>query len=115
MPRHDASVLGKIFSTGLVVASLAACAPTPEMEARDTNAIQPDPAPSYAGSRVLGALGTPFYIAFKIPICALTLALAGPAAGASELSGDFADGEYLRHDLEDGITDNCGPPYAITP
>ena len=68
------------------------------------------------GTAALAAVGTPFLIAVKIPLCALTLVAAGPVGAASEIAEpDSQFGHDLRQGLSDGIAQNCGPPYAVTP
>lgn len=65
----------------------------------------------------VSAIGTPFYIAFKIPLCAATIALAGPVAGAAGLAGapENAAAQGVRSNLDDGLMRNCGPPYVLAP
>ncbi len=84
--------------------SLGACAAPPT----NANGPQPDP----GGAAVLSVLGTPFLLALKLPICTATLLVAAPAAGASELD---PQGGMARRVLADGVAQNCGPPYAVTP
>ena len=69
-----------------------------------------------AGRVFLSIIGTPFLIAFKIPVCAATIAVSAPLAGVSEISGPAApDGADLRQGLSEGLASNCGPPYAVSP
>ena len=110
---RPAFTFGRLALAMLCAAALAACAP--RTEADNSNAVQTGPSTPNAGSTLLSIIGTPFYLAFKIPVCAVTLAVSAPTAGASELTGDFADGQDLRRDLGEGVADNCGPPYAVTP
>jgi hypothetical protein len=64
------------------------------------------------------AVGTPFYIALKLPVCAATLIVAAPAGA---LQGLAAPGQWdslqpdIRPVLDKGIVDNCGPPYILPP
>jgi hypothetical protein len=68
------------------------------------------------GGQVLAAIGTPFLIVAKVPVCVLTLVVAGPAAAVNELSEDDNSlGQEVNQSLADGIDRNCGPPYAISP
>ncbi|HEV8015723.1 MAG TPA: hypothetical protein VGP48_09325 [Stellaceae bacterium] len=71
------------------------------------------------GERVsyVSAVGTPFYIAFKIPTCAATLLLAAPAGALQGLAApsDDAANEDIRPGLDAGIQANCGPPYVLPP
>lgn len=72
------------------------------------------PEGSSAGDTIISVVGTPFVIAFKIPVCAATIAVAGPLAGASALTPG-PDGRDFREALGEGIAANCGPPYVLTP
>ena len=58
------------------------------------------------------AVGTPFYIAFKIPVCAATVVLGGPWAGVTGLVDDEQARE-MRDDINRGLVQNCGPPYVL--
>jgi hypothetical protein len=69
---------------------------------------------------VTGAIGTPFLIALKAPVCAVTLAVAGPITALAELASPprIAPGDYdgalntaIRDEVVDGVRTNCGPPY----
>ena len=71
----------------------------------------PPPAPPQS---TIGALGTPFFIALKIPVCAITVALSAPLAGAAGLS-PTPNAWAIRADLDDSVRQNCGPPYVLTP
>jgi hypothetical protein len=70
--------------------------------------------PTSAGRTALSIIGTPFLIAFKIPVCVVSAALAGPLAGVAQLS-DTYQRTRLDYDLGDGLERNCGPPYVVTP
>jgi hypothetical protein len=85
---------------------LGACS-SPPSALDGTTAAHPS-----ASSVVLSALGTPFLLAFKIPVCTATLIVAAPAAGASETVESGAIGRKI---LADGVASNCGPPYLLTP
>jgi hypothetical protein len=90
----------------LLLMMLGACSSPPSALDGSTSA-QPS-----ASSVVLSALGTPFLIAFKIPVCTATLIIAAPAAGISE---SVESGAKARQVLADGVASNCGPPYLLTP
>jgi class 3 adenylate cyclase len=72
----------------------------------------------------VSVIGTPFLVAFKIPTCAATIALAAPLAGVSALAKpsitdpafypDSDSNRELRRDLDAGLTQNCAPPYIVT-
>jgi hypothetical protein len=68
------------------------------------------------GAAVLTAIGTPFLIVAKIPVCLLTIVAAGPiGATATLVPPEDPLGHDVRQGLADGIDNNCGPPYAVTP
>ena len=76
--------------------------------------VQPPP-----GERVsyVSTVGTPFYIALKIPTCVATVAIAAPLAALQGLAAPNWD-RYdpdIRPALDAGIADNCGPPYILPP
>jgi len=62
-------------------------------------------------------IGTPFLIAFKVPACVATVAIAGPAAALQQLAAPTEDGLQpdIRPTLDAGIGQNCGPPYYVLP
>jgi hypothetical protein len=73
----------------------------------------PPMSPSPAGNAAVAVVGTPFLLVFKTATCALTLAVAAPAAGILALGVDpYSQGfDYLGS----GVANNCGPPYVLTP
>lgn len=79
-------------------------------------AAPPPPPPAQPVSPV-SIIGTPFLIAFKIPACVATVAIAGPAAALQQLAAPTEDGLQpdIRPALDAGINANCGPPYAVLP
>jgi len=83
----------------LLVLTAAGCASPP----------QPDPQQT-----AINTLGTPFLIAFKIPVCAATVALAAPLAGATALAPAYHSG-VIRAELDESVRQNCGPPYWLYP
>jgi hypothetical protein len=59
-------------------------------------------------------VGTPFYLVFKSVACVASVAIAAPMAGLAALSeSPFAP--EVRRELGDGVNQNCGPPYALSP
>jgi hypothetical protein len=88
----------------LVFPILVSCASSPEAPGA---AAHPFP--------VLKVVAAPFVVAFKIPACVLTAVVAGTVGGASELTPPDQSSFLLRQNLEDGLEQNCGPPYTITP
>lgn len=63
------------------------------------------------------AIGTPFYLALKVPVCVATVALAAPWAAVAGLSEPptYAADNDPRRALDRGIRRNCGPPYVLAP
>ena len=81
-----------------VAATLVACA--------DTSSHQ----------QAIDVVGTPFYVALKIPVCAATVVIAAPLAaiaGLADPSPNAAEGDP-KSDLDHGIRRNCGPPYVLS-
>jgi hypothetical protein len=81
--------------------------------------------PQSGSGGFVSAVGTPFLIAFKIPVCVTSIAIGGPIAAASQLAQPGAEEITLAHnpdpelqlrrDINDGLIANCGPPYIISP
>ncbi len=69
------------------------------------------PPPVHAGDYAVSAVGTPFYLAFKAPVCVATVAVSGPLAGLFALAGE----EHGQRALGYGVARNCGPPYVLSP
>jgi hypothetical protein len=92
----------KVAAT-LLASALVGCAASPEAPRQQASFIS--------------VVGTPFLIAFKIPTCVASIAIAAPLAGASQLaeSTSVIDEYSLRRDLDEGLVHNCGPPYAVYP
>ncbi len=67
--------------------------------------------PTAAGWAV-SIIGTPFALAFKTVVCGATLVVAAPVAGMLALGSDASEGYQA---LGDGIAQNCGPPYVVSP
>jgi hypothetical protein len=103
----------KIVVLSLVLA-LGACAtssgqPTPLVGSAPASAR---PGASPAGWAI-AVVGTPFALVFKTAICAASLAIAAPVAGLLVLDPDpYSEGHEI---LGDGIANNCGPPYVVSP
>jgi hypothetical protein len=96
----------RIFGVGMLSLGLAACATQPQGAAS-----QPD-----GGAAVLAVVGAPFLIIAKVPTCLLTLVVAGPIGAVAQVSDpDDGLGHDVRQGLADGIDQNCGPPYVVTP
>src|ERR1700733_3386034 len=94
----------RILTAWLLVAALGACVAAPD---QSRTAPPPD-----GGGAALSVVGTPFLIAFKIPVCIVPLAIAGPVGAVASLTDRNSPlGGEGRDGLSDGITQNCGPPY----
>ena len=95
----------KLFAI-LMALPLGACV-SPTGAPNDAANAPSDPASAFAA-----LIGTPFVIAFKIPICAATLPVVAVGMG---MSAPAERGEEARRVLTDGLAQNCGPPYGILP
>jgi hypothetical protein len=103
----------KILVLPLVLA-LGACATSSGPPAADGGfaPASAEPGASPAGWAV-AIVGTPFALAFKTVVCAASLAIAAPIAGILVLDPDpYSEGHEI---LGDGIANNCGPPYVVSP
>lgn len=80
-------------------------------------AAPPPPPPQVQPVSPVSVFGTPFLIAFKIPACVATVAIAGPAAALQQMAAPTEDGLQpdFRPALDAGIAANCGPPYYVLP
>ncbi|HUB96970.1 MAG TPA: hypothetical protein VL993_13690 [Stellaceae bacterium] len=96
---------GKVMAAMAALALVGCQAPPPG------TAAQPDP-----GTTLLAAIGEPFLIATKVPVCALTIIVAGPVGAAATLTDPSEPlGHDVKQGLADGINENCGPPWAVVP
>jgi hypothetical protein len=121
----------KILAVPLALA-LAACASTPEpvgsMAASGPASMSPDAGPASLTSGAgpaststspsatgwaVSIIGTPFALGFKTVVCAATVVVAAPVAGFLALGVDPSGEGYQA--LGDGIAQNCGPPYVVSP
>jgi len=93
-----------------LVAALGGCgtAPTHSTSPSDQTAVV------HPGDAVTSVLGTPFYLAFKSVTCAVSAAIAAPVAGIAALSESYF-APAIQRGLGDGINQNCGPPYVLSP
>jgi hypothetical protein len=97
-----------------LVLALGACATSSGPPAADAGSASASakPGASPAGWAV-AIVGTPFALAFKTAVCAASLVIAAPIAGILVLDPDpYSEGHEI---LGDGIANNCGPPYVISP
>jgi hypothetical protein len=74
-------------------------------------------APPDQQASTVSAVGTPFLIGLKVPVCVATVLVAGPAAALQQLAAPNQDGLQpdIRPALDAGIDENCGPPDMVTP
>jgi hypothetical protein len=107
---RPSSLTGAILLTCL---ALSACASSPGTSETPQSTAETT-APS-GGGPFLSVVGTPFLIAFKIPLCAASVVVAAPLAGLSALTPNDQGGQATRQALGAGLAHNCGPPYAIAP
>ena len=68
----------------------------------------------HPGNAAVSVVGTPFYLAFKGATCAVSALIAAPVAGISAVS-ESRSAPKIREDLGEGLRQNCGPPYALSP
>jgi len=89
----------RILVFGLALA-LAACGQSPEEREQTADTF-----------------ATPFYLIGKVPACVGTGIISGPMLAASALANGHLSRTELeaRQEMVDGLTDNCGPPYAVYP
>jgi hypothetical protein len=99
--------------------SKAASGAAPASASAEAAPISPGagPAPAKSGASAAGwavsIVGTPFALGFKTVVCAASLVVAAPIAGVLALGVDPSGEGYQA--LGDGIAQNCGPPYVISP
>lgn len=93
----------RIITAASIVVSLAACTT--------------QSTPTESAHTFVSIVGTPFLLAFKIPICAATVAIAAPTAALSSIADPSPNIAQSRLEpaLDDGVARNCGPPYALIP
>ena len=99
----DRRILAALF-----VLPLAACVVKTNEE---TNTTTTEPAP------LITYIATPFYLPLKVATCAATVPIAGIVGGVAQLA--TPDSTFNRYDLKEhlgeGVIENCGPPYLVTP
>ncbi len=67
------------------------------------------PQSGQGGVSPVGVVATPFLIALKVPLCVATAVLGAPVAAAAAI----AHHPEAERGVNDGIANNCGPPYTI--
>lgn len=68
----------------------------------------------HPGDAAVSVVGTPFYLVFKSVACVASVAITAPVAGVAALSESRLAPE-VRRGLGDGVNQNCGPPYVLSP
>lgn len=68
----------------------------------------------HPGDAAVSVVGTPFYLVFKSVACVASVAIAAPVAGVAALSESRLAPE-VRRGLGNGVSQNCGPPYVLSP
>ena len=98
----------------LLALALAGCATSPPPPAADQTALAPAPEPrATAAGWAVSIVGTPFAVGLKGAVCVASLAIAAPIAGLLALNPDpYPEG---LDTLGDGIANNCGPPWVVSP
>lgn len=96
--------------TAALVLALAGCSAGPGQGSGDFGAVS--------------IVGTPILIALKVPVCIATIAVAAPVSALTELARpasplaavnpDYDYNVLIRDNLDDGVRQNCGPPFAVT-
>lgn len=69
---------------------------------------------AHPGDAAVSVVGTPFYFVFKSVACVASVAIAAPMAGLAALS-ESPSAPEVRRGLGDGVNQNCGPPYVLSP
>jgi hypothetical protein len=92
-----------------IVAGGCQMSPPPEPTGRGNHTAVVHP-----GDAAVSVVGTPFYLVFKSVVCVASVAIAAPVAGIAALSESRFALE-ARRELGDGVNQNCGPPYVLSP
>ena len=98
----------------LSVALLAGCASAPPAGTTGTESATSASPTTRAGDVIVSAVGTPFLIALKAPVCGASIVIAAPLAAIAGLAEGRRGSQVLR-DLGEGVGRNCGPPYVVSP
>lgn len=99
---------------GLLVLALSACATSHGPSASNDGGNVTSTAPNASASGwAVAIVGTPFALGIKTVVCAATLVVSAPIAGILALGVDPSGEGYEA--LGDGVAQNCGPPYVVSP
>jgi hypothetical protein len=99
----------QIAALTCVLAAGGCQTPPPDVRVPDHQRVVMHP-----GDATVSAVGTPFYLAFKTAFCAASVAIAAPVAAIAAMS-ESRSAPQARRDLGDGVAQNCGPPYVLSP
>jgi len=100
----------KIGPALVLALALAGCVNQPPPS--QAGAPPPPPPP---GRTAVSIIGTPFLIAFKIPVCIVSAAMAGAMTGVAGALRSDGGPASLEQSLGEGVEKNCGPPWALNP
>jgi hypothetical protein len=101
-----------ILALSMARAACATGSAPPPATSETAVPVSTKPGPSPAGWAV-SIVGTPFALVFKTAFCAASLVVAAPIAGLLVLDPDPSrEGQEI---LGDGIANNCGPPWVVSP
>ncbi|MGH7263596.1 MAG: hypothetical protein ACREMB_01925 [Candidatus Rokuibacteriota bacterium] len=114
LPRSAArGPLHRGLVAALLALALAGCAARSRPVSAYGTAYEPAAGERAAVARdVLNVVATPFYVVFKAAVCATTLVLAVPAAAVVSVT-DPASESWQRQNLDEGVAENCGPPWVL--
>jgi len=99
----------KIVPALVLALILAGCVTAPP----PSQAGAPPPPPP--GRTALSIIGTPILLAVKIPICVVSVAMAGTLTGVHAALGGTTGPESLEQSLGEDVEKNCGSPWAVNP
>ena len=98
----------------LMLAGCAASPAGPSESVPGAPSSQPSPPDADPARTAVAVMGTPFFFAFKVAVCATTAVIAAPVAALLALVEEPHRGQK-RQELNEGFARNCGPPYVLSP
>jgi hypothetical protein len=107
--RHLEATMHKIVPALVLALVLAGCVTAPP----PSQAGAPSPPPP--GRTAISIIGTPFLLAFKIPVCVVSAAMAGAMTGVEGALGGTNGPASLEQSLGEDVEKNCGPPWVVNP
>jgi hypothetical protein len=102
-----AGLVGLVFA-GCAAQAASTGAPSPAYPSYGFGAPE-EPSPART---VFNVIGTPFFAAFKVAVCAMTIGIGAPELGFAALTDPEGVG-WQRQDLADGFAANCGGPWVL--